>query len=1516
MNASSIGGECTSASLHRGTCSVLEQAVLTQACRAVLALYHLHFIGSVSVEQLSSASPTTTTVYRTSHLNAAVRGKNAVGPSLVQHQQHKAVPQHTSGNTSSLSAATSLSVKPPAGLLLFASTAEAEDCLRESTKYSLLTAIHLLRCSAKPYERCLHQQGFLADLVGRLWKEGEAWRAAAVLHASRLVLHRWKQDAVTTELLQHACDVSNEGAAHVVAPSTAAGACSSSEARQWLENSALSKRGERRVWVSELLLQVFPGLGFCTASSPLEPDGAGEENAASFIGNEPIGCGCPHRWFREDLPRWLLDASLEEHAVVWADGALVRRAFNQWRRRRGFSVLRQLLLNTSNNDEQPVVTPPPRVRHSVHAGDQRSETQSSSKRVAPSATARQVGEPPSPRKPAIGVSDELHKPNAVGLQIAPDEPPSQLATQPPVAVNRTSPHTPVTHLRVAATAPDPPPAAAAAAAAPAAATVAVDSSMISSIAERSTPSVQSAAATPSLRAAVATFPGATAAAPPISEEGSPVDPAENTPSPASESSNRRVTPSPPEHHSSSVLTDEKSVTPKGELAVMPTPPVIAEGSVQHSTEAAYHVLPPSPLLDRSPPSLPDTVLLAPSQMAHHEHLSVEQGTGASEEASTRESGASDAPSARPTSTTIDQFETTELAAALAHGFHTPVKPEDSRGYRQPPPHTTVPTPRSTMLTTLLDSGAGSVHLPHSPLHGRENSAHEVEDSVDDEHARVALHVWRRQELSRVFFFWRDRRYYVLLAARYVNAVSREHRLHECWNVWKKRVFQRYQARKEALERRCDAYVQQKATVNLQTALRKWRDAALVKRFSLQTFGRRVLSRWLRAALFRQRVLGNTDESLVTIGDRAVANDVLFRWRSKLREVQASVHYESALKRRAWRRLCLSAREHHNIILLQQRIEALQVRQAWYVWRRTQRATASVRGIDLLRQLRTCRLCFDRWQARSADRRERAGHALAVSQRNTQRCLRSCFYHWTRRASLECAARTLADSHRQRVLTFAWKQWSDRFTWRCTVRDDREQFADAWQERALQRRVLRVWRHVTAAAAHKRLDLADAADGTKADNYRARRVFARTFFWWRAAFFLSRHRGIDVRRALPSHAFQGVVPLSPPLRSHLDHHPTAIASARRHVAEGPAEPVASEVTTPTMESSVTSAPPTVTESTPPTSTALSKRFKRKAATPLFVSRSEKVSVPKPSGRLTLSHQGDTKVAASQGLTSVSPPFPPSASEAHCGSRVACRVPPTTVNASPSPATPLEAERRLLWWEARALSRASERQRQWQRQQQQVTPPRRPLAVLGTGWAPPLLTEDEARWGEEERVNQTRLRPFGARGGGATTHAIALTPGHTEDGGTGGEERAVSWFCSPDITVHSRRGSDEESTASRLQEDSPLRETGLNSSHQGQPYWSRKQHTSTHRFPASPTAASTVDRGHLMQHIEKTVERIKEHRTTSRTESSQLQREVDILLSAREVPGAHGRRHGDVNQHGGLSFLPSSLVDSTVHHDRGR
>ncbi|CCW60582.1 unnamed protein product [Phytomonas sp. EM1] len=358
--------------LHRGSCQVLQQVVLVHACHVILALRCLS-------DSDLAASPFTQEEEALTSSPADTRQEPLLQSRLFgrRHRQGLFVNDEEAAGPADPSKGSSLSKEDGLGLVSgltsarsggmatlssrhleervspFPSSASARDYLRSAPLYGILTAAHLLRCTAYPFQRCDHEKGALAARLARVVRSDVAWCAGALAQLSQWILREWKGEindeandgdlhhasGSIGDLLRCALDVSPE--VHTVGSITPKGD----------ERETGARHGERVVFVSELLLQVFPEVGYAALRNETtwsrEAALTGKPTEVDF----DVACGCPHRWMREALPRWLLCVSLMEHARVWGETTLLKKSFYHWRLRRGFGVLRKLLAGGYNGVE-------------------------------------------------------------------------------------------------------------------------------------------------------------------------------------------------------------------------------------------------------------------------------------------------------------------------------------------------------------------------------------------------------------------------------------------------------------------------------------------------------------------------------------------------------------------------------------------------------------------------------------------------------------------------------------------------------------------------------------------------------------------------------------------------------------------------------------------------------------------------------------------------------------------------------------------------------------------------------------------------------------------------------------------------------------------------------------------------------------------------------------------------------------------------------------------------------------
>lgn len=276
-------------SLYRGSCYVLQQAVLSKACQVVIALHYLSSAGST----ITSVLPSST------------------------HSHEPPVPHSISSEVNSLERTLSLSFETE-----FTSRSQAQRCLHGTSTYSMLTALHLMRCPDQPHLSCQPKQGTLAALTSKIYQD-RAWCATTVAQLSAWLLTQWENGPDSEKILRHALDVSPQP--YVVGSLRSAGHDAGHGAAPLVE-------GHRVCFVSSSLLQVFPELGV----DPQVPDVSKGPAAIDISG------GCRHRWMRQRLPEWLLDTTLGESAIMWYQGTLQQRAFRKLRLAHGFRVLARL----------------------------------------------------------------------------------------------------------------------------------------------------------------------------------------------------------------------------------------------------------------------------------------------------------------------------------------------------------------------------------------------------------------------------------------------------------------------------------------------------------------------------------------------------------------------------------------------------------------------------------------------------------------------------------------------------------------------------------------------------------------------------------------------------------------------------------------------------------------------------------------------------------------------------------------------------------------------------------------------------------------------------------------------------------------------------------------------------------------------------------------------------------------------------------------------------------------------
>ncbi|KEG06246.1 hypothetical protein DQ04_15041000 [Trypanosoma grayi] len=143
--------------MYRGSCAVLLQAVLTQACRTILALCTL--------------AP------------------------------------HSFSGTRAVALAS-----------MYVSKSEASSLIESMGKHTLLTAVHILCCEHHPHLACRHHNGELAAAVN-VALETPSLRSTMLAALTEFIARKWKNDEVSNSRLLP-CATSVGATEHVVAPSS------------------------------------------------------------------------------------------------------------------------------------------------------------------------------------------------------------------------------------------------------------------------------------------------------------------------------------------------------------------------------------------------------------------------------------------------------------------------------------------------------------------------------------------------------------------------------------------------------------------------------------------------------------------------------------------------------------------------------------------------------------------------------------------------------------------------------------------------------------------------------------------------------------------------------------------------------------------------------------------------------------------------------------------------------------------------------------------------------------------------------------------------------------------------------------------------------------------------------------------------------------------------------------------------------------------------------------------------
>eukprot|EP00796_Vickermania_ingenoplastis_P007232 gene7232-5083_t len=279
--------------VHRGACEVIQKVVVLQACALLLALWAagLH-LGSTPH---SAPEPF--------HLVNLVLPRRCCETARALHAQATAALQQ------SLRGAASRSVIPQLLLVLASPEGKAHSVaalVSGVPTHVVFTALHLLRCSLQPF-RNLGLDDAVCAAMEHVLRGHPDWCAGAAVR-----LARWANAFLAAE--------------------SAAFLAAALSTTIWVPPPRTPAPqlpgGGRAVMIPATGVQLaFPELTRLEVAERTGP---------------PAACitrGCPHPWFCEAMPAWLLAAAHERSAASWYPFQLRRRCLERWRRRRGMRLL-------------------------------------------------------------------------------------------------------------------------------------------------------------------------------------------------------------------------------------------------------------------------------------------------------------------------------------------------------------------------------------------------------------------------------------------------------------------------------------------------------------------------------------------------------------------------------------------------------------------------------------------------------------------------------------------------------------------------------------------------------------------------------------------------------------------------------------------------------------------------------------------------------------------------------------------------------------------------------------------------------------------------------------------------------------------------------------------------------------------------------------------------------------------------------------------------------------------------
>lgn len=322
--------EQQSQSLHRGPCLVLQKAIIFQACSVLLALWEINISENMysplpfTNDSSHSLSVPSQTCERCSLFASLSSLLSDMTTSTASSSPNTTGELHPSSALSPLSRLTNTvqEVGSPLSMLTSASITCMEVLSAVLARFPpmvLLTTIHLLRCPHHFY-RYLGFSPALTQHLDHLLCE--APHADSWPQEMALGLSTWLARGFPRRLsgLSSSFDDTVEGAFSTDLHFTS----------RFTQRRNPSTTGDGYTSTQSAVTLTFPEL-FLT--HPAERQEQPERR---------IMRGCAHRWCNVDLPAWVLESSLEYHAIAWSRAQMLRKVWFGWQRRKGMRLLYRL----------------------------------------------------------------------------------------------------------------------------------------------------------------------------------------------------------------------------------------------------------------------------------------------------------------------------------------------------------------------------------------------------------------------------------------------------------------------------------------------------------------------------------------------------------------------------------------------------------------------------------------------------------------------------------------------------------------------------------------------------------------------------------------------------------------------------------------------------------------------------------------------------------------------------------------------------------------------------------------------------------------------------------------------------------------------------------------------------------------------------------------------------------------------------------------------------------------------